>query len=181
MRIWSTRSTFALVLPAALSLQLLVAGSAAADACNGALGDWGWFIGGKVTFAEGGVVRWAPPVSTIPPATGTWTCAPATGTYTVTWQNGFVDTLTVAPDGVQISGTSSTGAKVTGRRVGGVAGNVASSAPSATPAAAPTNQGSSGWTPIGTSGFGKQSTVPIINGAPQRIGPQGRPPPKGAG
>ena len=48
-------------------------------------------------------------------------------------------------------------------------------------AATSPNNPPEGWTPIGDGGVGKQSTVPISGGVPQRIGPQGRPPPKGAG
>jgi hypothetical protein len=61
--------------------------SEAADPCQRILGDWGWFIGGKVSFSQN----------------------PHSGTYTVKWQNGFVDTLRLSEDGAQLNGTSSTG------------------------------------------------------------------------
>jgi hypothetical protein len=70
--------------------------------------------------------------------------------------------------------------KVSGRRT--------SSAARTSPPPATTNPkpipsaGQDGWTPIGPAGFGKQAPVPMgPNGVPQRIGPQGRPPPKGSG
>jgi hypothetical protein len=82
--------------------------SEAADPCQRILGDWGWFIGGKVSFSQN----------------------PHSGTYTVKWQNGFVDTLRLSEDGAQLNGTSSTGVKVSGRRTPSAAGT--SPAPSST-------------------------------------------------
>ena len=78
------------------------------------VGEYAWFIGGKVAFWSRGTVRWMPAVASIPPATGTWTCSPDSGTYKVTWQNGFVDTLNLSADGSTLSGMSSTGVAVTG-------------------------------------------------------------------
>ena len=82
--------------------------SEAADPCQRILGDWGWFIGGKVRFSQN----------------------PHSGTYTVKWQNGFVDTLRLSEDGAQLNGTSSTGVKISGRRTPSAAGT--SPAPSST-------------------------------------------------
>lgn len=101
-------------------LALLVASvparSGADYSCFGAVGEWTWFIGGKVSFATGGTALWTPGSPNIPPAKAHWTCV--NGTYTVTWQNGFVDTLRLSADGKGIAGRSSTGASVTGVRVG---------------------------------------------------------------
>ncbi len=142
-------------------------------ACDRIVGDWAWFLGGTVNFTSKSRVRWQPPGGS--PATGTWTCVPGTGKYIVTWENGFIDTLDLNADGTQLSGVSSTGVAVSGRRIAG-GGGATSSSSSAAP-----NSTSEGWTSIGNAGVGKQSTVPISGGVPQRIGPQGRPPPKGAG
>ena len=100
----------------------------------------------------------------------------------MTWQNGFVDTLRLSDDGAQLSGTSSTGVKVWGKRDSGAAGTAPSNTTATpNPGTAP-KKGQDGWTPMGPGGFGKQAPVPIgPGGVPQRIGPQGRPPPKGAG
>ncbi len=149
--------------------------SAALGNCNQILGDWVWFVGGTVTFSEKDRVRWSPVAGTgAQPASGTWHCVPATGLYTVTWQNGLVDTLQLAANGMEVNGMSSNGVDVSGRRSsGGGSANTAGTVSPSNPAG--------GWTPIGNGGFGKQSTVPMSGGIPQRIGPQGRPPPKGAG
>ncbi len=145
-------------------------GGLGSGGCERILGDWAWSIGGQVGFANGGRVSWSPGSNAIPPASGSWTCAPDTATYTVIWQNGFVDTLRVSADGNLVSGSSSTGAQVSGRRSG------------ATPNTTSAQTGTDGWVPIGNGGFGRQTTLPVgADGAPQRIGPQGRPPPKGSG
>ena len=157
--------------------QILVSYSEAADLCPRILGEWGWFIGGKVNFSKDAQAKWTPGRAGTPPASGTWNCDPRNGTYTVTWQNGFVDTLTLSNDGTQLNGTSSTGAKVWGKRTAGTAGSSTNPIPSTAP-----SQGQDGWTPMGPGGFGRQAPVPMgPGGVPQRIGPQGRPPPKGAG
>jgi hypothetical protein len=165
-----------------LFCQILVSYSAAADVCPKILGEWGWSIGGKVRFSQNAQAKWTPGSGVkIPPASGTWSCDPRSGTYTVTWQNGFVDTLNLSDDGAQLTGTSSAGVKVWGRRAAGAAGTSAPSSTSPIPGTAP-KQGLDGWTPMGPGGFGRQAPVPMgPGGVPQRIGPQGRPPPKGAG
>jgi hypothetical protein len=112
----TVRTALRLVLSGVLSAAPLSTSFAGSDVCRIALGDWNWFIGGKVAFSEGGQARWTPAVATMAPATATWTCDETSGTYTVTWQNGFVDTLRVSADGSKISGKSSTGAAVTGWR-----------------------------------------------------------------
>jgi hypothetical protein len=158
---------------------ILASHSEAADQCHRIVGEWGWFIGGKVSFSSNAQAKWTPGTAGTPPASATWRCDPRNGTYTVTWQNGFVDTLRLSDDGAQLSGTSSTGVKVSGRRTSSAART------SPTPKSAPStaqNNSSDGWTPIGPGGFGKQAPVPMgPNGVPQRIGPQGRPPPKPSG
>ena len=155
--------------------------SEAADPCQRILGDWGWFIGGKVSFSQNAQAKWTPGSAGTPPASATWSCDPRSGTYTVKWQNGFVDTLRLSEDGAQLNGTSSTGVKVSGRRTPSAAGTLPPQRhhPNAKPLPAP--NGSDGWTPMGPAGFGKQAPVPMgPGGVPQRIGPQG-PPPKGSG
>jgi hypothetical protein len=171
-------------LPALLTIALLGCSNATGDTCNKVLGEYAWFIGGKVSFGSRGTVRWMPAVATIPPATGTWTCSPDSGIYKVTWQNGFIDTLNLSSDGSTLSGTSSTGVQVTGHR--GTQGYQTAAPVNASKATTGTQNATDtttqdGWTPIGNAGMGKQSTVPIGPNGPQRIGPQGRPPPKGAG
>ena len=162
-----------------LFCQILVSHSEAADSCQRIVGEWGWFIGGKVNFSPSAQAKWIPATAGTPPASASWTCDPRSGTYTVTWQNGFVDTLRLSDDGAQLSGTSSTGVKVSGSRTSSAART--SPPPRSTTGTAP-GTGSDGWTPIGPAGFGKQAPVPMgPNGVPQRIGPQGRPPPKGSG
>lgn len=113
MRIRSTRSKIALLLPTALLLQITAVGSTAADLCDTIPGEWARFIGGKET------------------------CKGMMATPSIT--------------------------------------------PATVPGTAP-KKGLEGWTPIGPGGFGRQRALPIgPHGVPQRIGPQGRPPPKGAG
>jgi hypothetical protein len=164
--------------------QVLASPSEAADPCQRILGEWGWFIGGKVSFTQNAQARWTSSSAGTPPASGTWSCDPRSGSYTVTWQNGFVDTLRLSDDGTRLNGTSSTGVKVSGRRTLSAAGNLpASNSATQTPNSGTAPQkGSDGWTPMGPGGFGKQAPVPMgPSGVPQRIGPQGRPPPKGSG
>ena len=93
----------------------------AAVACTDGVGQWRWFIGGEVTLSQGGGVRWVPATASIPPANGRWTCDPKTGKYVVTWQNGFVDSLDLSPDGTRLTGVSSTGVSVSGMRAKPVA------------------------------------------------------------
>ncbi|HEY2921601.1 MAG TPA: hypothetical protein VGK77_21665 [Candidatus Binatia bacterium] len=153
--------------------------SGANDRCNRIVGEWGWFIGGKVNFTPTNRAKWTPGAKGMQPASGSWTCDPRSGTYTVTWQNGFVDTLKLSDDGGQLSGTSSTGVKVSGTRISGAAPSTTNRP---TSRATTQTQGQDGWTPIGPGGFGKQAPVPMgPGGVPQRIGPQGRPPPKPSG
>jgi hypothetical protein len=167
-----------------LFFQIPASHSEAADPCQRILGEWGWFIGGKVSFSQNAQAKWTPSSVGTPPASGTWSCDPRSGTYTVTWQNGFVDTLRLSDDGAQLSGTSSTGVKVSGRRTSGAAGTstATSSTPKTPDPGTVPKTGADGWTPMGPGGFGKQAPVPMgPGGVPQRIGPQGRPPPKGSG
>jgi hypothetical protein len=116
----------------------------AADLGQRVLGEWTWFIGGKVTFSQNAQVRWIPQVASIPAASATWNCDSQNGTYTVIWQNGFIDTLHISDDGTQISGISSTGAAVSGWR---------STSPgkteSETRAKSVPEQGMGGWIPGG--------------------------------
>ena len=104
-----------------LFCQILASHSEAADSCQRIVGDWGWFIGGKVSFAPNAQAKWTPGTAGMPPASASWTCDPRSGTDTVTWQNGFVDTLRLSADGAQLSGTSSTGVKVSGSRTSSAA------------------------------------------------------------
>ena len=94
--------------------QIPASHSEAADPCQRIFGDWGWFIGGKVSFSQNAQAKWTPGSVGTPPASATWSCDPRSGTYTVKWQNGFVDTLRLSEDGVQLNGTRSTGVKVSG-------------------------------------------------------------------
>lgn len=121
----------------------------AAEPCKAAIGQWNWFIGGKVALAENGDARWTPAVASMVPASGTWRCDPQAGAYIVTWQNGFIDTLTLSADGSKLNGTSSTGAAVSGWR-----GVAPAAAPAATPAAKTPPQlvppgSKGGWIPGG--------------------------------
>lgn len=106
-----------LLFPLAFLPQIIPVGSAASGSCERIVGNWAWFLGGKVTFEAGSYAVWTPPVSSLPPAVGTWHCARTDGTYTVTWQNGFVDTLRLSSDRSRLSGTNSAGVQVWGRRL----------------------------------------------------------------
>jgi hypothetical protein len=94
----------------------------AAEPCTGGIGQWNWFIGGQVTLSQDNKVRFAGNGS-IPPASGTWSCDPKQGKYVVTWQNGFVDTLSLSPDGNKLTGLSSTGVQVSAGRVRAASGS----------------------------------------------------------
>lgn len=106
-----------LVVPAGIPVPDLPVSSAASGACERIVGNWAWFIGGKVTFEAGSYAVWTPPDSTLPPAVGTWHCTGAGGTFTVAWQNGFVDTSRMSSDRRRLSGTNSAGVQVWGRRM----------------------------------------------------------------
>jgi hypothetical protein len=43
-------------------------------------------------------------------------CDPKDGKYVVTWQNGFIDTLSLSSDGAKLTGLSSTGVPVSSER-----------------------------------------------------------------
>ena len=141
--------------------------SEAADPCQRILGDWGWFIGGKVSFSQNAQAKWTPGSVGPPPASATWSCDPRSGTYTVKWQNGFVDTLRLSEDGAQLNGTSSTGVKVSGRRTPSAAGT--SPAPSSTtqtsnPGTAPKNGSEGGllWVQAGLASRPRSPWVLVV-------------------
>jgi hypothetical protein len=168
--------TIAVGLATILICATLTSYAGGADSCQKILGEWNWFIGGKVSFSRNAQAKWTPAAKGNRPALGTWSCDQRSGTYTVNWQNGFVDTLSLSADGAALTGTNSTGVKVWGKRNATSAGT--SPAPSGTSRMPIPSTGQGGWTPMGPGGFGKQAPMP---GPPQRMGPQGRPPPKGAG
>jgi hypothetical protein len=175
-----TLSKIAVLFATALLLQFAAAGSAADAACDRIVGDWAWFIGGKVTFSSGARVRWTPAISGMPPAVGTWNCAPGSGVYTVIWQNGFIDTLNLSPDGAKLSGTSSTGIPVSGQRTSGAASGGDTGTPGVTPVTAPGTAPNNGL-PAQNKRIRCPGCPINPDGSPRRIGPQGSPPPKGAG
>jgi hypothetical protein len=155
----------------------------AAEGCQSGIGQWSWFIGGEVTLSQGGAVRWVPGTVAIPPANGRWTCDPKVGKYVVTWQNGFVDTLSLSADGARLTGKSSTGVAVSGWR----------GAPAAAPAAKVASTGIAPVSPIApvapvkAPGSGaidhNPSVAEILKGRP-KLDPRGwkpgsRPPQKG--
>jgi hypothetical protein len=75
--------------------------------CNRVPGVWSWFIGPDVTFHEGGRL-------TSPMFGGTWSCRDRQ--VVISWSHGFVDRLTLSPDGTQLSGTNQVGTAVSGSR-----------------------------------------------------------------
>ena len=59
-----------------LFCQIPASHSEAADPCQRIVGEWGWFIGGKVSFSQNAQAKWTPSSVGTPPASGTWSCDP---------------------------------------------------------------------------------------------------------
>jgi hypothetical protein len=158
----------ALILLALIISSFGVTTAGAAEPCTGTVGQWNWFIGGQVTFSEGGQAHWKPGTVGMPPASGTWTCDTRTGSTVVTWQNGFVDTLKLSPDGTKLTGKSSTGVAVNGWRN---APATAPAAPSGNAARPSTTTGSSTATPAKPPSSGaidhNPSVREILQGRPK--------------
>jgi hypothetical protein len=153
-----------------------------AASCDAIVGQWTWFTGGVVTMHPDGTM-----VHELG-NDGTWECTDnSRGRVTLRWRSGgYVNRVALSADGQGLSSLDPSQMFVTAKKVGG--GTEAKKAtqqskqpPPAGPGRAP-QKGEQGWTPMGPGGFGRQAPVPLgPGGIPQRIGPQGRPPPKGAG
>ncbi len=74
-------------------------------------GEWHWWNGGLVTLEVDGSIRKSTMVM------GTWhTVDEATRTIDVRWEGGQIDTLTMSPDGHQLSGTNQYGVAISATR-----------------------------------------------------------------
>jgi TPR repeat protein len=85
--------------------------------CGRIWGQWNWRtadILGVLTFDDDGRVAAAPNEAAPPAITGTWLCHPASASFVITWQNGVVETITMAADGQSVSGSNSLGLPVSG-------------------------------------------------------------------
>ena len=71
-----SRLRIALGVAAIIFCSIPASHSEAVDGCYRIVGDWGWFIGGKVSFSAMSVARWTPATKGTPPATGTWQLPP---------------------------------------------------------------------------------------------------------
>lgn len=87
-----------------------------AAVCREALGKWNWFTGGFVTFADDGRAFFQPTEDAPPAVHAQWQCDPSTGSYTVSWSNGFTETIRVYQNGNLISGSNNVGVEVSGSR-----------------------------------------------------------------
>lgn len=101
-----------------LMLMVLAAGlvsggpAEAAGPCSVIPGVWSWFVNGDVTFQPDGTLVQGS-------RTGRWSCT--NGRVNIAWSHGFVDQLTLSPDGRSMRGTNQTGNAVWGtRRADGV-------------------------------------------------------------
>ena len=96
---------------------------AAADtACDLIVGTWAWDvvdnpIEGIGRFTADHRSSWHIAAGTPATATGLWVCDENHREITVTWSHGFVDTLTVSPDGSALAGDSTAGFRITATRI----------------------------------------------------------------
>lgn len=81
---------------------------AAPSGCGGIVGQWRWLPGVRVVFNSNGTSRGSNGDS------GTWSCAK--GTVIASWKSGYVDTITMSPDGRHLSITNSAGLHFSARR-----------------------------------------------------------------
>lgn len=97
----------------ALLLVIPVVGQQSPQKCNDIVGTWKWFVGPNLTIK---------PDHTFITSenSGTWEATnPKERQYTLRWDNGgFVDVLTLSPDGRKLTGTNAQQNKVSGERVG---------------------------------------------------------------
>lgn len=109
------RGASALPLHLVFAAALLLASGASAEAasgCNGVPGEWKWFNGVTVTLSPGGAVSatgWAS-------NWGRWRCLDRqAGQIRIDWQRGgWIDTLTLSPDGARLAGANQYGTGVSG-------------------------------------------------------------------
>jgi hypothetical protein len=73
-------------------------------------GTWIWFNGVEVAISDDGSFSSSAAVG------GTWQCSPD-GTITMTWDEGWIDTLSVSPDGASLSGHNQQGAVISATRM----------------------------------------------------------------
>ncbi len=78
------------------------------SACSGIVGRWRWLLGTSVVFAANGSNQRSSGDS------GSWSCAK--GIVVATWKSGYVDTITISPDGQHLSITNSAGLHFSARR-----------------------------------------------------------------
>ncbi len=84
----------------------------AALPCGKAVGDWEWFTGPTHRLGADGLLDGNPKV--------TWTCQdPDRGTIVVNWENVYIDTLTLSPDGQRLDGKNQHGHTVWARKIKG--------------------------------------------------------------
>ena len=85
------------------------------DSCQKIAGNWKWFTGGIVIIHADNKVGWKATPNATSAIPGTWQCDQK-GAYTLSWSNGFVDSLTLSGDGNSLSGANAQGVKVTATR-----------------------------------------------------------------
>lgn len=102
----------AIVLGAGLAVAMaLCGGSAAAQSAPTPVGTWAWFNNGQVVLGFDGsaVGTQGEP--------GTWRADDvAARRYVIQWASGWVDTMTLSPDGVMLEGSNAGGGRVWGKR-----------------------------------------------------------------
>ncbi len=81
---------------------------APSSGCSGIIGQWRWLLGTSVVFTANGSNQRSSGDS------GTWSCAK--GIVVATWKSGYVDTITISPDGQHLSITNSAGLHFSARR-----------------------------------------------------------------
>jgi hypothetical protein len=82
---------------------------------NPVVGTWNWFNGGVVTISDN--LTMVHVDGTDIQDTGTWAALPGPGTQVrLTWASGWIDTLTLSPDGRTLEGTNQDGSGVSGTR-----------------------------------------------------------------
>jgi hypothetical protein len=66
--------------------------------CGRIIGEWQWPLGQKIVFKSGGLTQ------SSRGDTGTWTCKERT--VIASWKSGYIDHVTLSPDGTQLSVTN---------------------------------------------------------------------------
>lgn len=78
-------------------------------ACRKIIGTWHWFDNGTVIVKQDQTAAWYAPITNVAGHTASWKCDPRTQAMTLSWSNGFTDTMRAVADGQNLQGKNNRG------------------------------------------------------------------------